>query len=82
MMYNRDQAVLPELASAIDWQVLEDPAEVAAISAAAASSPRVDLTTGETAELISFLGSLKDASALTGRLGIPKSVPSGLPIDR
>jgi len=81
-MYNRNQAVLPKLESAIDWQVLEDPAEVAAISAAAASSPRIDLTPDEIAELIAFLDSLKDASALTGRLGIPKSVPSGLPIDR
>lgn len=80
-MYNRNQAVLPKLEAAIDWQVLEDSAEVAAISAAAASSPRIDLTPGEITELIAFLGSLKDASALSGRLGIPKSVPSDLPID-
>ncbi|KAF0676965.1 cytochrome-c peroxidase [Profundibacterium mesophilum] len=39
------------------------------------AEPQIDL-------LLAFLESLSDPLALSGRLGIPHSVPSGLPVDR
>ena len=80
--YDRDQAVLPALKDASDWRALDDPDEVAAISAAAKSAPHVVLAPDEIAALIAFLGSLTDPVALNGRLRIPDRVPSGLPLDR
>ncbi|MCA8884537.1 MAG: cytochrome-c peroxidase [Rhodobacteraceae bacterium] len=79
--YDRALAVLPDLAGAQDWRVLDDAAETAAITAAAApdgpelSGPQIDM-------LLAFLAMLSDPVALSGRLGIPDAVPSELPIDR
>ena len=73
--------MLPDLAGAQDWRVLDDAAETAAITAAAApdgpelSGPQIDM-------LLAFLAMLSDPVALSGRLGIPDAVPSELPIDR
>ena len=39
------------------------------------------LADAEIADLIHFLGALSDPQAMTGRLGAPAQVPSGLPID-
>ncbi len=64
-----------------DWAVLTDPAELEAISAAVKLAPP-ELDGAETAELVAFLGALTDETALKGRLGIPDTVPSGLPVDR
>ena len=64
---------------ALDWQIMDDPAEVAAISNAVSVSP-VSLTSDEVAEIVEFLAALTDTSAQMGRLGVPKSVPSGLAI--
>lgn len=79
--YDRAQAQLPDLPGASDWRVLDDPAELALI-AAAADARAVDLSAGQVDAITAFLDSLTGAAALTGRLGIPATVPSGLPVQR
>lgn len=79
-VYDRGQAVLPALEGANDWRVFEDPIESAAIQSAAITlAPRSD---AEIAQLEAFLNSLTGATALSGRLGVPEAVPSGLPVDQ
>ncbi len=72
---------LPDLPGAKDWQHVESAAERDALRAAIAM-PAVTLTADDVAGLVAFLEALTDPVALTGRLGIPEAVPSGLPIDR
>ncbi|HHG90300.1 MAG TPA: cytochrome-c peroxidase [Devosia sp.] len=77
--YDRTQAILPDFPGASDWNVLDDPAEMAAIAAANELEP-VDLNETELVALLAFLNALTDPRAVTGRLGVPDSVPSGLPV--
>ena len=79
-LYNFDRSgvVLTQF-DTVDWRIMDNPTEVAAI-ADAVSITAVQLTSKEVSEIVAFLGSLTDATALTGRLGIPDSVPSGLVI--
>ena len=73
--------VLPELPETKpDWTVMDDPQEVQALVAAA--GPGRSLTAGEIEALMAFLETLSDPVALSGRLGVPQTVPSGLPVDR
>ena len=44
--------------------------------------PPQDLSEAEIAQLIAFLGALSDPVHLTGRLGVPDAVPSGLPVEK
>ena len=74
--FDRSQVVLPAF-EAEDFTVMDDPTQVAAIAAAVRGDP-VSLSAGDILEIIAFLGSLSDPVAVTGRLGIPASVPSGL----
>ena len=53
----------------------------AAIARAAKTPPR-RLTESELDRLMAFLSALTDPASLTGRLGIPATVPSGLPVER
>lgn len=82
--YLSDQAVLPrDVGSGVgkgDFAVMEDAAEVNAIAAAneLAAQKRTD---SEVADIIAFLNALTDSQSLRGALGIPGSVPSGLPFD-
>ena len=76
--YDRSGVVLPEFEAA-DWRIMDDPAEVAAISAAAQVAP-VALGAQDVADIIAFLNSLTDPAMTAGRLGVPKAVPSGLPV--
>ena len=78
--YDRTQAVLPDLAGAVDWWVLDNPDEIATIAAANELSP-IQLNDAEVAAILAFLGALSDESSLKGRLGVPDVVPSGLPVD-
>ncbi|MBV0912018.1 cytochrome-c peroxidase [Anianabacter salinae] len=78
--YDRGQAVLPDMPSLSDWQVMDDPAEVSAITEAAV--PGRPLPEQRIDALIAFLTALEDQAAIDGRLGIPAAVPSGLPVDR
>jgi cytochrome c peroxidase len=75
--YDIAAATLPEL-PVDDAKGLVD---VPAISAAVAIDP-VQISEGQVTALIAFLDSLTDPLALEGRLGIPRTVPSGLPVDQ
>ena len=78
--FSRAQVVLPVL-DAQDFAVMEDPVQVAAILAAV-KAPPVALSVADVAAIVAFLETLTDPVALTGRLGVPDQVPSGLPIPR
>ncbi|APE45295.1 cytochrome-c peroxidase [Sulfitobacter alexandrii] len=78
--YTTDQAVLPVF-EAEDFVVMRDPEQVAAILGAV-RAPAVKLSPGEVAEIVAFLETLTDPVAVKGRLGVPETVPSGLPVPR
>lgn len=75
-------AILPVLETATtDWAVMDTPEDRIAIETAVSVSG-IRLNEADLDALIAFLDSLTDPKSLTGRLGIPQSVPSGLPIDQ
>ncbi|MDP5217709.1 cytochrome c peroxidase [Ruegeria sp. 2205SS24-7] len=76
--YDPGQARLPALTGAEDTRALNDPEETARIAAANDLAP-VSLSDAEIADLIAFLGALTHDAK---RLGVPETVPSGLPVDR
>ena len=78
--YDRSQVILPAL-DVQDWQIMDDPAERAAI-AQAVSTPPIALSDADIADLVAFLETLSDPQALVGRLGVPDAVPSGLEVPR
>jgi len=79
--YDRSEAVLPALPQTKpDWTLLDTPDEVQAIKAAAVAP--VVLEPDQVAQIVAFLHTLSDPVALKGRLGVPETVPSGLPVDR
>lgn len=76
------QAVLPPMpGDPPDWAAMDDPAERAAIAAAVRLNPP-ELSEADLDLLLAFLEALTDAEALAGRLGIPETVPSALPVPR
>ena len=79
--FDRSQAILPKLEGAEDWRILDDPIEAGAIAASAVSR-YTELTEAEIEAILAFLQTLTDPIALEGRLGIPDTVPSGLPVER
>ncbi|WP_375687138.1 cytochrome-c peroxidase [Pseudooceanicola sp. LIPI14-2-Ac024] len=79
--WDRDQVVLHEMPGAEDWAIVETPEEVDRI-AAANELMLMALSDGEVADILAFLGALTDQEAADGRLGVPETVPSGLPVDR
>lgn len=79
--YLEASAVLPVKVGKNDFAVMRNPEEVAKIAAANALAP-VDLDEQEIGEIIAFLNALTDPQSLKGALGIPASVPSGLPLDQ
>ncbi|RED12150.1 cytochrome-c peroxidase [Pontivivens insulae] len=76
--YDRTQFVVP--AGFDDWQVLDGPDLEPLLASAPAPGPQLD--DAEIADIIAFLEALTDEASVAGRLGIPDTVPSGLPIDR
>lgn len=80
-VYDPGQAVLAGLGGAVDFAVLDDAGEMAAIAGAVETAP-VALTDADLAALVAFLDALTDEDAARGRLGIPDSVPSGLAVER
>lgn len=81
--YDPAQAVLvPFQPRKADWAIRDQPAEAEAIAAAAIRPTGPTLDDAQVARIIAFLGSLRDQGAIDGRLGVPASVPSGLPVDR
>lgn len=78
----RPQAVLAPFEPAKpDWAMLEGGTEYKAI-AAAVTRPPVALTEDEITQILAFLATLESPTARSGRLGVPDSVPSGLPVDQ
>ncbi len=78
--YDRSQVILPSLQGVDDWQILDTPEELAAIADANDLAP-LELSDDQISDIIAFLDALTDLQSLEGRLGIPDSVPSGLPVD-
>lgn len=79
--YLEASAVLPVVVGKDDFAVMRNTEEVAKIAAANALAS-VDLDEQEIGEIIAFLNALTDPQSLKGALGIPASVPSGLPLDQ
>jgi len=79
--YDPAQAVLPSRADldAIDAEVMDDPALVAAIAAGNELAPW-PADEDEVADLLAFLNALTDPAALNLRGEVPQTVPSGLPV--
>lgn len=76
------QAVLPAFSPAKkDWALAADKTETETIKRSVRQRAHA-LNDTEATAILAFLDSLTDAAAIAGRLGIPASVPSGLPIDR
>ena len=82
--YSPAQAVLPEMAVAKpDFAPQADAADFGAIAQAASANAPLDLSAADLDALVAFLGCLEDPVARQGgRLGVPESVPSGLPVER
>lgn len=80
MSYDIEQAVLPGM-KVDDLRVLNDTEEMQAIAAANVLQPQT-LSDAEVGDILAFLNALTDPQSIRGALGIPQSVPSGLPIDR
>ena len=76
------QANLPTVPwlAAADFAVQQDRLEIARQTAAINMRP-IALTDTEIADLIAFLNALTGKTALTGPMGRPTQVPSGLPVD-
>jgi cytochrome c peroxidase len=69
---------LPDFEGA-DYAVLDDPTQVGDI-AAAVTTPPISLSQDHVSNLVAFLQTLTDPISIKGRLGVPTSVPSGLPV--
>jgi cytochrome c peroxidase len=80
LSYDRRQARLHPL-PLNDFAALDDEVELLDI-AAAIELPGIDLDETEMRAILAFLGALTDEASLKGRLGVPDSVPSGLPMDQ
>ena len=78
--YDPAQAILPAY-DAPDFVVMGDETQIAAIAAAVTTAP-VALSADDVAALVAFLHVLTDPVSISGRLGIPTDVPSGLPVPR
>ncbi len=76
--YDPSQAILPPLPGADDLRVMHEPEELQRIAAANELKP-MSLSDEEIDDIIAFLGTLEDRAE---RLGVPDTVPSGLPVDR
>ena len=81
------QVVLPDIGGLVDdYDMLDNEKLIAQIRAAAARSmaqrPLVNLDADEIGFLLSFLEALTDSTDDQTRMGVPESVPSGLPVIR
>ncbi|WP_108814783.1 cytochrome-c peroxidase [Loktanella sp. Alg231-35] len=75
--YNIDAATLPDL-PVDDLRGMDDASAIA--QAVSYQGPQIGAD--EIDALVAFLASLTDPAAREGRLGVPDTVPSGLPVDR
>lgn len=79
--YDPAQAKLPTFPMANDFSISASEGEIQSITSAISMQAQ-PLTEQEISQIAAFLSSLTDETALKGRLDIPSSVPSGLPIER
>lgn len=79
--YDGGAATLPKGLETGDFSVLENAEDVAAISNANKLAPTA-MSTKNMQQIMAFMNALTDTASLKGALGIPASVPSGLPIDQ
>lgn len=70
---------LPDLPGADDFRTMQDADAVRDIAAANVFSGAA-LSDADIADLVAFLRSLTDRRGIVGRLGVPDTVPSGLPV--
>ncbi|MEM7683975.1 MAG: cytochrome c peroxidase [Pseudomonadota bacterium] len=77
--YDQTQVVLPILTGATDFEILHSKAETQPI-ADANELTATELSDRDIDQLVAFLEALTDLSGVKGRLGVPKTVPSGLPV--
>ncbi|WP_299370927.1 cytochrome c peroxidase [uncultured Tateyamaria sp.] len=80
--WTQDMADLPDVPwlSGIDFMVWQDRIEMARHRAVVPRSV-TPLDDREVADIVAFLGALTGATARGGKLGVPDTVPSGLPVD-
>ena len=76
--YDPSQAVLPDY-PVEDFTVMDDTAQRGAIAQAVTFQP-APLDPDEITALVAFLDKLTDPISISGRLGVPETVPSGLPV--
>ncbi|WP_170479969.1 cytochrome-c peroxidase [Ruegeria arenilitoris] len=75
--YSVELALLPEIPKSDDTRSLLDSAQLNAILDSN-DLPEISLTNKEISAILAFLGALEDPA---NRLGVPKEVPSGLPVE-
>ena len=63
----------------LDFGVMGDAVQIKQIAAAVRVTP-VRLSEEDIEALVAFLNTLTDPAAIEGRLGVPASVPSRLPV--
>ena len=78
--YDRTEAVLPDFPGAEDWRILENEIELSRITESV-NFAKPDMSETDIQNIVEFLSALTDEAALSGRLGIPVTVPSELPFD-
>lgn len=80
--WDRTQVVIPQddRFNRADFIIFEDRREFARLARHVDIRP-VDLADSDVDALVAFLAALTDQKSLKGRLGKPRSVPSGLPVD-
>jgi cytochrome c peroxidase len=78
LAFDVTQVALPAF-DAEDFNVMRSDTARSAIANAMTLSP-VDLSAQNVADIVAFLNTLTDPAAVNGRLGVPATVPSGLPV--
>ncbi len=78
--YKPKNLPLPQFDNASDWAILSNESELKKIADANELMP-MRLSDNEVENLVEFLKSLTDPISKKGRLGSPKTVPSGLDVD-
>ena len=80
--WDSSQVILPKAKwlENIDFVVLKDRLERKRLKSHLDIKP-IELSANEVSELVSFMHSLTGTNSIWGKLGKPKQVPSGLPVD-
>lgn len=79
--FDKKQVILPAFEATNDWAALGDAQGAAQIATAKDTAP-INLSDAQIDDLLAFLNALTDTNWRHRGLGVPESVPSGLPVDR